>query len=435
MKKEFSFKNYFVYVGRYWLITAVITVLCLGAGLLYGVLSRTDNRIVVTSSVTVSGFSSFTGGELQSDDKGVVEAYNTIRDNAMTAMRSQDVMTKLYREVETAWRAMPQNKKKTEIDARNAFYKALSVRSNAITLYVDFTYKNKTDEAFARNVVTRYTDLAKDWAQHVETALKTPTVANDGTEYEKLTVGETEVTVVSEKKSKGMLKGVVFGAILGVVAGLIVTLILYFADRRINSYGDIAAFTGRKLLGATSGNVTNKVCPRIDCEMQGGKILLVCGEEDMCRRLAGLYGEYAQGAEQKTLVVDFTRSAEGDTFGDFMRGNDLAPQAGVDGMATLSGKQSWALTLTYPDRIAALKAQYGRIVIAAPYRGDGSLGVLAQVADKVVFAVNQSTQKGFEVVCMAQEAQCEQKTIGAVLEKTTKSYVGGSVYWETASEE
>ncbi|MDE6397827.1 MAG: hypothetical protein K2L51_00740 [Clostridiales bacterium] len=438
MKKEFTFKNYFLYVARYWLVTAIIAVVGLAAGVLYGILGRTENSVRYTGSITMLGLTSFTTEELRIPNDSNAEpvaVYNLIRAHAFSAMNATQVRYELYAQIRDEWMSFSANKKSNEIDARDDFFNALDVREQGISLQVSFTQKEDADKAFSQKAVTKYIELAEQAAYDIETVLQSkPVGGEDG--QTKLSVGTIEEETIRANAGIGVLKGALVGAVGGVILGLLVVLIMYFADRRINTYGDIAPFTGRKLLGVSSGTVSNKVCPRIDCEASDKTAVMICGDEDMCRRLTEMYGEYASAAERKTLRIDFSGKKDGDSFGDYMRGKELsACLADENGVSVLCGTQSWALALTYPEKIEALKKQFGRVIIAAPYRGDGSLGVLARVSDAIVYAVNQSTIKGMDVLNMAQEAQCDEKAVGAVLEKTGKSYVGGSVYIEYTEEE
>lgn len=434
MKKEFSFKNYFLYTFRYWLLVAILAVAGLAAGLVYGLVGRKSNNMVFSGSITICGFSSLAEDLKIGDGTDVVNTYNQIKSSAFAAMQSSNTKYALYKEVKDEWCAFPANTKLSDSSAREKFYAALSIREEDITLFVSFTQKVGSDKAFSQKVVTRFLEIAKERAIAQEVVLKKPTVIGDD-EYDKLTVSEVEEEQI-RVDNVGVLKGAVVGIVGGLLLGLIVTLIMYFTDKRITAYGDIAAVTGNNLLGTTHGAVSNQVCPRIDSELGEKKVLMICGDADMCYRLAVLYGEYSIGTERKTLRIDFAKNTDGDTFGEYMRGKALADCVSDEGGVTvLSGSQSWTLALTYPEKLEALKKAFGRIVIDAPYRGDNSLGVLSHVCDKVVYAVNQSTQKSADVLYMAQEVQNGDKALGVVLEKTGRSYVGGSVYLAPAEQE
>ena len=437
MKKEFTFKNYFLYVARYWLVTAILAVAGLAAGVLYGILGRADDRVQYTGNIVMCGLSGFSATDLRVPDSstsGPEGPYNTIRTNAFAAMDTTDVRNAVYAEMREKWKALPGNGKKSDVDARDDFFKALEAKASGISLQVRFTQQANGNKEFAQETVAVFLQTAEQAAYRMEKVLAEP--MSGETEGTKLTVSAVSEETIRENAGIGVLKGALVGAVGGIVLGLLSVLVMYFVDRRINTYGDIAPFTGRKLLGVSSGTVSNKVCPRIDCEASGKTAVMICGDEDMCGRLSEMYGEYASAAERKTLRVDFSGAGDGDMFGDYMRGKELAAcLADENGVSVLRGKQSWALALTYPEKIDALKKQFGRVVIAAPYRGDGSLGVLARVSDVIVYAVNQSAMKGMDVLNMTQEAQCDEKAAGAVLEKTGKSYVGGSVYVEYAEEE
>ena len=195
----------------------------------------------------------------------------------------------------------------------------------------------------------------------------------------KLTITSATERVESTLDGIGLLKGAVIGMAGGFIASMLAMLIAYCIDKRITSYGDIAEFTGRKLLGVSKGSVTNKVCPRIDCEMSGAQALAICGSEETAKRLSVLCGEYAVSAGHKTLRIDFScgDGTEPDAFGAYVGGGKLSDCVKEEnGVFVMNGTRSWALALGNEEKITELKKQFGRIVICAPYRDDGSVGVL-----------------------------------------------------------
>lgn len=429
MKKEFSFKNYVVYALRYWLVLAICAVVGLGAGLLYGILSDRDNGVVYEGNIAVAGISSFFDSTTM--EKETNETYNLIRSNAINAMIAEQVRADLFTQVQSEWMALKNYSASSLPAARKSFLSSLSVRQSGIYVYVSFSQQTAGDKenAFSEKAVNTYIELAKDAAADIEKIF---------TEGDKLIVTNASRVDSIESDSMGIFMSSIIGTVIGVVLGALAMLIVYLADRKITSYNDIASFTGRKLLSVGSGAASNKVCPRIDCEMDGKNMLLICGSEQTSRRVAEMYGEYAYAAGRNAVRVDFTRGDnDGDSFGEYMRGEKPLNDCITDenGVAVLKGNQSWALALTHEDKIESLKKQFGRVIMCAPYRGDGSLGVLAKVSDKVVYAIDQSALKAATVLDIAQELQSSDKAIGAVIEKTGKSFVGGSVYLEADEEE
>ena len=437
MRKEFSFKNYFIYAFRYWLIVAICAVLGLGAGLVSGIMLRDKEYVKYEGNVAISGVSSFFE---DLSDKAEIPAnlYNTIKSEALSVMRSQLVADKTYQHLGKEWRELEINKKLTVNEAKDKFYERLQVVDSSYYISVSFVQDKKTNDGFSAKAVNTYLELAKAEAVRREPMLADRVGDSPETIDSKLIISLAEERVENTLDGLGLLKGAVIGVVGGFVAAMIAMLIAYYIDKRITSYGDIAEVTGRKLLGVSKGSVSNKVCPRIDCEMSGAQVLAVCGNEETCRRLSELCGEYAASAGHKTLRIDFScgDGSEPDTFGAYVGGAKLSECLKEEnGVFVMNGTRSWALALGNGDKIEELKKQYGRVVICAPYRDDGSVGVLSKISDKTVFAVNQSKMRMPDMLGLVQEADAGEKAIGTVIEKTGRSFVGGNVYFIADEEE
>ena len=311
-----------VYALRYWLVTVIFAVAGLGGGILYGILSDDVETVTYRGNIVIGGIGVFVD-DIKDLTDNPSALYGTIKEGAF------DVMTKvrddIYDGFENEWRELKNNKKLTQSKAREKFYEALGVWSSGDYLYVQFTLE-KTDDltnesAFSEKVVRNYIDAAYDKAVKHEPILARGT--NTENKIAKTTVKELTAT---EDMDTGLIANGLVGAAVGLVAGLLIILAVYLADKRITSYGDIAALTGEKLYDVSRGAVTNKVCPRIDCDMTGAKKLLFAGSEDTSRRLAALYAEYANAAGLNTLKIDFTHtgiSGSKDTFNEYLEGAPL----------------------------------------------------------------------------------------------------------------
>ncbi len=417
-----------VYALRYWLVTVIFAVAGLGGGILYGILSDDVETVTYRGNIVIGGIGVFVD-DIKDLTDNLSALYGTIKEGAF------DVMTKvrddIYDGFENEWRELKNNKKLTLSKAREKFYEALGVWALGDYLYVQFTLE-KTDDltnesAFSEKVVRNYIDAAYDKAVKHEPILACGT--NTENKIAKTAVKELTAT---EDMDTGLIANGLVGAAVGLVAGLLIILAVYLADKRITSYGDIAALTGEKLYDVSRGAVTNKVCPRIDCDMTGAKKLLFAGSEDTSRRLAALYAEYANAAGLNTLKIDFTHtgiSGSKDTFNEYLEGapleNCVQSSFGVD---ELAGGQSWAKALSFTEKMNALSDKYDRIIICAAYRGDGSLGVLARVSDKTAFAVDQSAMRAPDVLGAALEMASPEKVVGTVIENAGKSFVGTNSY-------
>lgn len=431
MRKDFSVKNYFVYAFRYWLVLVICAVVGLAAGMCYGILSKDKEEISYEGNIAVGGFATFFG-DMANVSEGDVQRYNRTREDALNAMQSEQLKADLYRTIEKEWQDLSKlSGKKAQV----AFYDAFSVRISGFYMYASFAQKKdgEANNAFSARVVDAYLTLAYEEARARIRSHMGGTASEDGA----LVVTQAQHKLPkTEDMGVGIMKSCAVGMALGFFAGFAAMLIMYAVDRRITSYGDIAVPTGQKLLGVEKTRVSNKVCPAIDCEMNEKNTLLVCGDEETSRRLSEVYATYARRAGHTTLLIDFSAGKQSDSFGDYLRGKALGEcMADEGGIAVLYGDQSWPLMLKAEKPLEALKKTYGRIVICAPYYGDGALGVLCKISDKVVFAVNQSKTKTKDVYFMAQEMQYTDKAIGAAIDNAGKSFVGDSTYMATVDEE
>ncbi len=437
MNKEISVKNYFVYVVRYWLVIAICAVVGLGTGLLYAILSRTVEKTSFQGYITVGGVSTFFGdvGEVT---EGQAAIYDKVKSNLFSAMTAYPLRVELYREVQNEWETLTKNTENPQ-SAQKAFFESFGLWTDGISMYVSFTQEYTTykvdklrseKDAFSEKIVNRYLELALVNAQAVENYQTSPIL-------DKLTsVQASEQLPSTEELGMGILKGCAVGLAGGAVGGLVILLAVWLIDRRITSYGDIAAMTGQRLFDVQKGKLSDKACPLIDCEMGGKNALLVTGTEETTQRLSELYASYTMHAGYKTLLLDFSRGKDSDTFGDYLGGKALGDCiTDENGVAVLHGKNSWTAVLRESEKMDALKKEYGRLVICAPYYGDGSLGVLTSVTDKAVFAVDQGKMRRKDVLYMTQEMQRDEKYLGAAIENAGKSFVGGNTYVLVPAEE
>lgn len=427
MNKEFSFKNYVIYAFRYWLVIAICSVVGLGAGLTYGIISNRSKGITYEGQIVISGISKFEG-DTEETTENQTNFYNTIKDRTLNALCDKIIRDGLYDELAAEWKELSEF---SGVDAQTEFFKALDVQRGEYQVYVSFTQKKdeKSISEFSREVVNKYIAKAVAYAKIIEPAI-------DGNE--KIIFTDARLKLLDANVvSMGIIKGSILGAVAGFVLSLIAMFAVYFIDRRITSYGDIAAFTGKRLLGVYRGEAEQEVCPLIDCELNGNKVLLVCGSENTVEKVSELYTAYAVESGHKALLVRFGKNAsEQDTLGDFIKGKDLSECVAEEyGASVLCGEKSWRLLLKNSDKFDELKKEYGRIVLSSPYYGDGSLGVFSSICDRVVFAIDQSSAKIKDVGFMVQELQSGDKAAGTVIEKAGRSFVGGKTYFETAEEE
>ncbi len=424
MEKYFTFKNYFIYALRYWIVLAVCAVIGLGGGIAYGALNSNTELVVYNGGIVVGGFGEF-ADYLGSISEKPEDLYSNIRSDAFNNMKAEFIKINLYSLIEEEWRAFKENRTLTEGKAKSLFFQSFDIHNSGNMLYVSFTMSTKfiaEREKFAIAAVEKYIDLAYEYARDIDSMLaRGENTLNKFPVFGDIKEGETEL---------GMLKGGAIGVIIGVIAGLIVELAMFFTDRRIISYAEIAPFTGRKLFDATSGTVTDKVCPLIDREMNGSKVLLISGSEDTVHRAAVLYSEYSPRAGYKCLRIDFTDDAKlSDSLEAFLLGGKVADcTVKADGYDVMYGKQSWSLMLKNADKFNKLKDEYDRIIISAAYTGDGRHGILGEISDKVLIAVNHKTADKENLLRVTSEVGAYDKITGAVIENTGRSYVGGDIY-------
>lgn len=425
MRKEFTLKSYFKYVIGYWLVVAVCAVIGLACGIGLGVLTNEKQEYVYQGNICIAGISS-----LDSYGESAASVYANLKSDAFDTMTSETVINTVYSLIEQDWRSLPGNSKLSVSQAREMYDKQLSVSSHGPFLYVRFviTQDKHLEEykQFAYKAVNAYLVAAKEAAEKQNSLL---------VQKEMLALTEAAEQIPKEVKSIGILKGGIIGVCGGVVLALVLLIIVYFADKRILSYADIAAVTGRRLLAVNKGYAANNVCPRIDAEVGGAAVVAVCGDEKSCSCLARLYGEYTACLGQKTLVLDFCRGAD-DGFAKFIGGEPIENCVTQEnGAFILHGENSWAQLLSANKKTDELKKIYTKIIICAPYSGDGSTSVLNKAADKTVFAVNQKNATVKCVLGMAAEANAGEKAIGAVIDCAGRSFVGADTYTASSDDE
>lgn len=437
MRKEFSLKNYFVYVVRYIIVVAVIAVVGFGAGLFYGMVKDRQDTVRYQGNLAVVGISEFYGSDVT---QGQAAAYATVRDNVLNAMLASDLRTRLYDEVKEEWMSVAGYKSSTA--AQKAFFNTFSAWRSNFYVYVqmkfefdssdDPQYRDRLGE-FSVKVIDRYIEIAADNAYKIEG------VVTDGGDDNKIIVTNARAVLPDIKDSLGLLKSMAFGLAGGIILGLAVMLVLYIFDGRITSYGDIAELTGKRLLGVNNSGEGGNLYSNIDCAVIGGGSLLVCGGQKVCRKIAEGYARYVLGTGRTALLLDCDRSENGegaDGLGEYMRGKPLGECVKTeDGLSVLYGGGSWQAMLANSDKLGGKALGCDVVVISASYSGDGKLNVLSSVCDKLMVAVDQKTMKEKTVLALMHETQFSDKVIGAAIENTGKSFVGGGVYVAPADEE
>lgn len=322
MKKDFSFKHYIIYALRYWIVIAVFAILGLGGGLLYGIMADDTEYVKYKGGIGVGGFGLF-AEELYGKSDNPSNLYNTIKSVAFAEMRSEWVGNDVYKDMENDWRALTVNMRLSDSRAREKFFAALKVWVSGDYVYVTFEQPKNgyaaEQNAISEKIVNKYIEVA-----YTRAILNEP-MLNDGNTDTKIKRISAQQVLSVDETGIGFLGACLIGSVIGLAVGFAVLLCVYYADKRVNSYGDIAPFTGSNLYDVSKGDLNNRVCPRIDGDMGDNKSLFIVGSEDACRRLGVLYGEYAANAGNKTLRIDFTCNTSEvrggvDAFGDYVLG-------------------------------------------------------------------------------------------------------------------
>ena len=94
MEKYFTFKNYFIYALRYWIVLAVCAVIGLGGGIAYGALNSNTELVVYNGGIVVGGFGEF-ADYLGSISEKPEDLYSTIRSDAFKNMKAEFIKINL----------------------------------------------------------------------------------------------------------------------------------------------------------------------------------------------------------------------------------------------------------------------------------------------------------------------------------------------------
>ena len=248
-EKEFSFKNYFLYVLRKWIIPVLCVLVGAAIGLYYSISFKPTNVEVYEGAIR---FNLEEYIKLVSPEGGLTEGdyslYTATAESVMQIATDSVVKTKTYEQMES--KLYPGVK-----DAgakRNRFFSSLKTERENYVVKVDFAYDvtSEADVTVAKEVVTTYLNLA------VEKMIAGN--ANLQPENSVISVSEAvrnyDTDIMSElvvnNAAPSLVSSLLIGAVGGAVLGVIVISLIYVFDPRIKCVGYILPENKSKVIYA-----------------------------------------------------------------------------------------------------------------------------------------------------------------------------------------
>lgn len=424
MNRELSFSEMFRYCLRKWLVIAIIAVVGAASGLLYTVFSAPTNKVVYEGVATLGSMSKFEFDSAGDKEDSSISKYNIIVNRALGVMTMSGIKDAVFNEMRGEIKTV--KKLDRDLDAEKLFYESVSVTRGEHYVTVRVAMAGETDGEIALyiKIAERYLQLARDAAKNDSPEIKTD---------EQLYLSNPTRSWAADAENnsgRGLIMGIVLGLLGGAVLGLLVTVIVYFADRRVKSFADIAAISGNRLLAVCKNNELESVCPRIDAVMsaENKKCLLVTSAGGTNGVLSERFAEYSSLSGRKTLVMRFGGAGADVGLAGYLTGKDAdsACEKSSSGVYVMEmkGIDDWVRLLACRERFEQLRAEFDRIILDAEYKADGMLSVLGEIADAYVVGVEQQSVQLSVLYGLADEIGCPQKACGAVIVDPTASYVG-----------
>ena len=403
-EKEFSFRSYFVYAMRKWIILALCILIGVGAGVYYSLAYKTTNIVMYEGTISFDvaeyGNLYYTKAELSEGAYNICEAKGrSIIDVAFMPKLKSDV----YDAVKT--KVYPKEKKETE--RLKKFLKNLKVtRDSNFSVRVDFAYDITRDEdkEVAYLVVATYTSLAKNdiYAANPGLRVKNEEAIESG-EGGKVIIESpigvnydtAEFSDLTQSNSKpSLVTSVLVGALGGFVAAIVVVMLTYVCDKRIKRLQYVVSDEDARVFSSGSDPYADgslvKLATAATSENIGSLMVASVGTDEEAVKYAAAFADALSSTGREVRFVEFGEGKE-----DWKKYFAGEREEGVFEVFSFDGSEK------------------------------GVLGFIASKAGNACFVVNQASVRAKEFARAVGEVNAAgAKYFGTVLYNVTDSYTG-----------
>lgn len=403
-EREFSFKSYFIYAVRKWIVPVLCVLIGVGAGVYYALAYKTTNIIMYEGTLRfeVDEYRTLYYGQTQLGD-GEYSVCEAKGRSMIDIAATPKLKSKVYEEVKGE--IYPDMK--SESEKRNKFLSNLKVtRDSNFSVRVDFAYNIVRDEdkGIAYRVVSTYLYEAR---LDIRTANQTL--------YEKIAAAEaagTKVDVIHESsidenydtaEFSGLTQSnskpsLVTSSLIGGVGGLAVAVaiitILYLCDKRIKRLQYLVSEEDARVFSAGADPYADgslvKLATAVTSEKPEALLIASIAPDEEAKKYAAAFAEALSATGKKSKLVEFGK-----------------------------GKEDWK------KYFAADRTDDEFEIFSFDGSEKGALGFIAAKAGNACFVVNQATVRANDFAAAVDEVNAAgARYFGTVLYNVTDSYTG-----------
>lgn len=402
-EKEFSFRSYFVYAMRKWIILVLCVLIGAGAGVYYSMSYKATNIVMYegTISFDVAEYGSlYYPGELSDGTYSICEAKGrSIMDVASIPKLKSDV----YDAVKT--RIYP-NEKSESAKIQKFLTNLKITRDSNFAVRVDFAYDITRDEdkEAAYNVVYTYINLAKLDIYAANPGLKEKNAAAIasgtggkviiespiGVNYDTAVFGD----LTQSNKKPSLVTSPLIGGVGGLVAAAVIITLMYAFDKRIKRLQYIVEEEDSRVFSAGADPYDNgslvKLSTAVTAENLSALLVTSVAPDEEAGKYAAAFAGALESTGKKVRLVEFGE-----------------------------GKENWR------KYFAGEKEEGVFEVFTFDCSEKGALGFIASKAGNACLVVNQALIRAKDFSAAVDEVKAAgAKYFGTVLYNVTDSYTG-----------
>ena len=399
-EREFSFKSYFIYAVRKWIVPVLCVLIGVGAGVYYSLAYKTTNIIMCEGTLRfeVDEYRTLYYGQTQLGDGeySVCEAKGrSMIDVAATPKLKSQVYKKVKGEIYPDINS--------EAEKRNKFFSNLKItRDSNFSVRVDFAYDIVRDEdkKIAYRVVSTYLDEAQLDIRTANSGLYDKIAAAEAADViHRSTIDENydtaEFSGLTQSNSKpSLVTSSLIGGVGGLAVAVAIITILYLCDKRIKRLQYLVSEEDARVFSAGADPYADgslvKLATAVPSEKPEALLIASIAPDEEAKKYAAAFAEALSATGKKSKLVEFGE-----------------------------GKEDWK------KYFAADRTDDEFEIFSFDGSEKGALGFIAAKAGNACFVVNQATVRANDFAAAVDEVTAAgARYFGTVLYNVTDSYTG-----------
>lgn len=322
-EKEFSFKNYFVYVLRKWIIPVLCVLVGAAVGLYYSVSFKNTNVEVYEGTIR---FNLEEYIKLFSPEGGITEGdyslHTATAESVMQIATDSIVKTKTYEQMRD--KIYPGIK--DEGGKRDSFFKSIKAERENYVVKVDFAYdiNSDADVQTAKEVVAAYLNFAVEMMKNSNANLKSDNAVISVSEVVRNYDAASMSELVVNNAAPSLVSSLLIGAVGGAVLGIVIISLVYVFDPRIKSVGYILPDDKSGVIHADKQSFSEGAYVSLltAFNKEGAKDFLIASavKDDAVKQFSEGFADYLKSAGKQVTVKAFGEN--GSDWRTFEKDND-----------------------------------------------------------------------------------------------------------------